>query len=121
MQTPDTDAGSHWVILLAIAGVSTVSAVWGYDMVACRGLIAGAVSTAMKLGFLVFVSPPALAMALLLFAAFGGIGLGLAALPIFRDRKELLLFLLPVTVLFISVVIAMSGHIPIRCALSPWR
>jgi hypothetical protein len=102
--------------LLAIAYASTVSAVWGYDAVACRGFLAGAVSTFLKLGFLVFVDPSTLITAVSLFLAFVGVGFALAALPVFRERRELLFFLIPVTALLVGIAIAASGEIQLKCS-----
>ena len=108
-------------IVFLIGYVTTIAGVWGYDMVACRGLVAGAVSALQRLAFLVFVSPRVLVAVLVLFACCTAAGFALAALPVFRQRKELLLVVLPVAAFLVGYGVAMSGAMPVGCSLSPWR
>jgi hypothetical protein len=121
MQTPNSRTAWSPLLLVATAFAATVSAVWGYDLVICRGLLAGSVSTLLRVGFLVLVSPSALITVGAIFAAFTGLGIALAALPIFRKRKELLCFLMPVAALLLGVAVATLTGIQIKCALYPWR
>lgn len=121
MQLPDSHSKSSWGIVVLIGYASTISAVWGYDIVACRGVIAGAASALMRLSFLVFVSPSVLTTVLLMFACWAVVAFALGALPLFRERKELLLFVLPVAALLVGIWAATSGEIQVRCSLYPWR
>lgn len=108
-------------IVFLIGYVTVITGVWGYDMVACRGLVAGAVSALQRLAFLVFVSPRVLVTVLVLFACATAAGFALGALAPFRPRKELLLFVLPVAAFLVGYGVATSGGIPVGCSLSPWR
>lgn len=74
----------------------------------------------MRLSFLVLVSPSVLIMALILFACCTAVGLAMTALPIFRERRELLLFILPVVAFLVGISAASSADIHFQCALSPW-
>ena len=121
MHTPVNNFKTPTGIVFLIGFVSTIGAVSGYDVVACRGVIAGIVSALMRLSFLVFVSPSALIAALVLFDCCVDVGLAVGALPIFRERKELLLLILPVTAFLVGMSVASSFDMPIRCSLSPWR
>jgi hypothetical protein len=121
MQPPNGGSKSPWRIVLLIGYASTIAGVWGYDMVACRGVIAGTASALLRLTFLVFVSPGVLGTVLLLLACCAAAGYALAALPLFRERKELLLFLLPVAALLVGISAATSGGMQVQCALSPLR
>lgn len=113
-------ARSLWAIVILIGYVSAMSAVWGYDMVACRGFVVGTVSALMRLAFLVFVSPSVLLTVLLLFSCCALTGYFLAALPVFRERRELLLLILPVATFMIGASAAASGAVPAGCSLAPW-
>ena len=117
--------GSHrvasWGIVLLTGYVSTIAAVWGYDIVACRGVFAGIASALLRLAFLVFVSPTALVAVVASMAVCSAAGLALGWIPVFRERKELLLFLLPVATFLVGLSVASNFDVPVRCALSPWR
>lgn len=105
-----------------MAYASTVAAVWGYNMVACGGLIASAASTLFTFCLLMFVRPGLGATVVLVFACSLGLGLALAAHRSFRERKELLFFLLPVASFLIGILLAMSGEVPVHCpSLGAWR
>jgi len=121
LQPPRSQSSTPGGIVFLIGYASTVSAVWGHDIVACSGVGAGVLSALLRLSFLVFVSPSALAVALLLLLACTALALAVGALPVFRDRKELLLLLLPVAWLLIGLSVGSLGLIDARCSLSPWR
>jgi hypothetical protein len=105
-----------------MAYASTVAAVWGYNMVACGGVIASVASTLITFCILVFVRPGIGVAVLLVFACSAGIGLALSAHRSFRERKELLFFLLPVASLLIGTALAMSGEVQVKCpSLGRWR
>jgi len=121
VQPPRNPSKTPKGIVFLIGYAATISAVWGYDMVVCRGVLAGVASTLLRLAFLVFVSPSVLATVLFLVACGSAVAFALGALPLFRERKELLLFVVPVASLLIGIAAASSAGIPIRCSLSPWR
>ena len=108
-------------MVFLVGYASTVSGVWGYDLLACRGIAAGTASALLRLTFLVFVTPGVFFTVLLLFVCCTAMAFALGALPVFRERKELLLFVLPVAAFLVGISAATSGEIPVRCALSPWR
>jgi hypothetical protein len=108
--------------IVVLAGyVGVIAGVWGHDLVACRGFVPGAISALQRLAFLVFVSPPVLATVLGLFAGCTVAAFALAALPAFRQRRELLLIVLPVAMFLVGYGVAASGDLAVRCSLSPWR
>lgn len=121
MQSPLSSSKSPKGIIFLIGYVSTISAVLGYDILACHGLFAGVVSALMRLSFLVFVSPSVLATILFLLACCSAVAFAVGALPIFRERKELLLFVVPVATFLLGISAASSGDIQLGCSLSPWR
>ncbi|HMZ86331.1 MAG TPA: hypothetical protein PKN26_13385 [Giesbergeria sp.] len=121
MQSPRIHSKSPRGIVFLIGYVATISAVLGYDMVVCRGIFAGVLSALLRLGFLVFVSPSVLATVLFLVAFCSAVAFALGALPLFRERKELLLFVIPVAALLLGIAAASNAGIPVRCSLSPWR
>lgn len=99
---------------------STVAAVWGYSMVGCGGLWSGVMWTLATFGLLMFVRPEVLVTVLLVFASSAGIGLALSAHRLFRERKELLSFLLPVAALLIGIAVAKYGDVHLKCSLGTW-
>jgi hypothetical protein len=106
----------------AVAGVTTIGAVWGYGTQACGGVFIAAVWTVMMLGFLVLVDLPTLGGALLVFAASAVAALALAASGPLRERKELLLLLLPVIAFAAGLAVAMQGDlVGVKCAMGRWR
>jgi hypothetical protein len=106
----------------AMAYASTVAAVWGYSMVACGGLVASAASTLISFCILVFVRPGVGIPVLLVFACSVGVSLALSAHRSFRERRELLFFLLPVASLLIGAAFAISDEVQVTCpSLGPWR
>jgi hypothetical protein len=120
MQHQSIDSRSPRGIVILIGYASTISAVLGYDIVACGGVATGVASALMRLSFLVFVSASVLATVLLLFFCCSAIALAVGALPVFRERKELLLLVIPVASFLIGILAALSGEMAVRCALSPW-
>jgi hypothetical protein len=108
-------------IVILTGYAATVVGVWGYDMVACRGVGAGTLSAMMRLAFLVFVSPGVFASVVALLAGCSAAALALGALPLFRQCRELLLFVLPVAAFLVGIWLATSGAVHVRCSLAPWR
>jgi hypothetical protein len=121
MQTTERHSKLPWWFQPAMTYASTVCAVWGYNMAACGGLGAGVLWTFATFGLLVFVRPDVLVAVLLLFALSAGAGLALSAHRLFRGRKELLFFLLPVASVLIGIAVAASGDVHIKCSLGAWR
>lgn len=121
MQPPRIHSKSPRGIVFLIGYAATLSAVLGYDMVVCSGVFAGVLSALLRLGFLVFVSPGVLATVLFLLACCTAVAFAFGALPLFRERKELLLFVVPVAALLLGIAVASYAGIAVRCSLSPWR
>jgi hypothetical protein len=99
---------------------TTIFAVWGYDIVACNGFIAGAVSAAMRVGFLVFVHTPSLVACLLILALCTAVAYRLSVSAAFRSRQELLPLLLPPPALLLGVAAGKFTHLSVICTLHPW-
>jgi len=99
---------------------SAVAAVWAYDLVACGGVVAGALSTLITLSIHVFVRTDVLLAVGLAFAAGTGAGVVLARRRLFRQKQELLLLLLPVAAFLIGLGVAMSGWVRLECSQGPW-
>jgi hypothetical protein len=115
----DQSALPGWFFPAVGLGCS-VTAVWAYDIVACGGVVAGALSTLITLCILVFVRVDVLMVVGLAFAAGTGGGVALARHRWFRERKELLLLLLPVVAFLIGLGVAWSGAMRLECSLGPW-
>ncbi len=107
-----------WVLLLA-GFMSTVISMWGVETVTCDGIFAGAMSSLLKLTLHVFALPEVGLAALLVWIAGSGLAFGLSRLGLFRQRVELLLFLIPVAAYFAGVLVAKSGYLKAACALAP--
>ncbi|MEO3711247.1 hypothetical protein [Roseateles flavus] len=106
----------------AMAWAATVSAVWGLHMVACGGILASVVPTLATFCLHVFLRPDYALAVLLTAACSGATGLALARHRLFRERKELLFFLLPAAALVLGMGLAMSGGLPPHCpSLGAWR
>ena len=106
--------------VLFSAFLATVSAIFGYDLIACSGLLAGAISALMRAGFLILVDPWTLVVCLGMLAAFAGIARWLATCRPFRERKELLAFVVPLSAFMGGIAVGMFSDMGIRCALHPW-
>lgn len=117
---PSAHRHSSGVIVLFSAFAAAVSAIWGYDTIACQGLFSGAISALMRAGFLVFVHGWTLAGCLGLLASFAAIAHWLSLRPPFRRREELLMFVLPVLAFVGGIVVGTHAHIGLRCSLHPW-
>lgn len=115
-----TELRSKGIVVLFSAFGATVSAIWGYDTVACKGILAGAVSALMRSGFLVFVHIPTLLACLGLLALFLAAAHGLTRSVAFKNRQELLTFVLPVFAFLAGLVVAKVLGIAFRCTLYPW-
>jgi hypothetical protein len=113
--------GLPWWFFPALAYASTVAAVWGFSTVACGGVVRGALGTLLTLCLMMFVSLKVLAVVLLVVAGSAGAALALSAHRWFRDRRELLFFLLPVASLGIGAGVALGFEPQVTCAFGPWR
>lgn len=111
---------SNGVVVLFSAFVAAVSALWGHDTVACDGFVAGAFSTLMRAGFLVFVDPWTLVGCLGLLGLLLGVAQWLVGTAAFRARQELVAFLLPVSAFLAGVAAGMLGGLGVACSLRPW-
>ncbi len=109
-----------WWFFPSMAFSSAVAAVWGYNTVGCGGLVSGVMWTIFTFCLLMFIQPEVLAAVLLVFASSAGIGLALSAHRLFRERKELLSFLLPVAALLIGIAVAKYGDVHLKCSLGTW-
>lgn len=118
--TPRADQPSRVGIVLLSAFAATVSAIWGYDTIACNGLLAGALSALTRAGFLVFVHTGTLAGCLGLLALFIVVAHWLTRRRALENRQELVTFVLPVAALLGGLALGMFAHIGLRCALHPW-
>lgn len=107
-------------IVLVSAFGAAVTALWGYDTVACNGLMAGALSALLRASFLVFVHAWTLAACLGLFLLFLGLAYGLARCGFMRQRQELLTLALPVFAFAAGAASANLGNVGLMCALHPW-
>lgn len=116
----DASQQSNGLVVLFSALLATVSAILGHDAIACSGFMAGAISALMRACFLVFVHPWTLVMCLGLLTAFAGIARWLAICRLFRERKELLAFVLPLLALLGGIAVGMFADLGVRCALHPW-
>ncbi len=106
----------------AMAGAATVSAVWGYHMVVCGGILASVVPTLATFCLHVFLRPDYALAVLLTATCSGATGLTLARHRLFRERKELLFFLLPAAAMVLGLGLALSGGLPPHCpSLGAWR
>lgn len=121
MQAAERASKLPWWFHPAMAYAMTVSAVWGYNMAACAGLGASVLWTFATFGLLVFVRPDVLVAVVLLFACSAAVGLALSAHRLFRERRELLFFLLPVASLLSGIAVATYGDVHIKCSLGAWR
>lgn len=111
-----------WWLFPAMVWAATVSAVWGYHMVACGGFIASVVPTLATFCLLVFLRPEYGLAVLLIVACSTTTGFALSRHRLFRERRELLFFLLPVAALVLGMGLAMSGVLPLTCpSLGAWR
>lgn len=109
-----------WLILLS-GFMSTVISMWGFETVTCDGILAGAMSSLLKLTIHVFAKPEVGLAALLVWVAGSGLAFGLSRLSLFRKRLELLLFLIPVAAYICGMVAAKSALLQAACALAPLR
>ncbi|MBL0040630.1 MAG: hypothetical protein KA505_10345 [Xanthomonadales bacterium] len=116
----NADQRSNGIVVLLSAFLATVSALLGYDTIACHGLLAGAGSALLRAGFLVFVHPGTLVTCLGLLALFAGIAHGLTRWSPFRARRELVTFLLPVSAFLAGMAVGFYTTIGPECALHPW-
>lgn len=117
---PDAYRRSNGVVVLFSSFLATVSALLGYDAIACKGILAGVLSAMMRAGFLVFVHPGTLLVCLALLVLFAGIAHGLTRCVPFRERRELVPLCLAVSALLGGMAVGKFGDIGIRCALHPW-
>jgi hypothetical protein len=115
----DADQKSNGVVVLFSGFAATVSAIWGYDAIACKGVLAGAASAIMRAGFLVFVHSPTLLGCVGLLAAFLGVAHWLTRRPAFRKRQELVTFVLPTLALLGGIALGVWADIGLICALHP--
>ena len=105
-----------------MAWAATVSAVWGHHMVACGGFIPSLVPTVATFCLFVFLRPEYALAVLLTMACSAATGIALARHRLFRGRRELLFFLLPVTALVLGMGLAISAGPPLNCpSLGAWR
>lgn len=119
MVAQNTSKQPNGMVVLVSALMSAVSAIWGYEFIACNGLIAGALSTLMRAGFLVFVHLPTLAGCVGLVAFFGLTSYWLVGRRMLRDRQELLTIALPVIAFSAGIAVGMLSS-GVECALHPW-
>lgn len=117
---PETQQHSNGIIVLFSAFAASVSAIWGYDTVACKGILAGAMSALMRAGFLVFVHPWTLFGCIGLFAVFLAAAYALSRSAAFRNRQELLSLALPVLAFPSGLAAAKFSGIAFSCTLHPW-
>lgn len=111
---------SNALVVLFSAFLATVSAILGHDAIACSGFLSGAISALMRACFLVFVHPLTLVVCACLLGALAGIARCLAVSRLFRERKELLLFILPLSALLGGIAVGVFADLGVRCALHPW-
>lgn len=114
------DAQSGGIVVLFSAGLATVSALLGYETIACNGVLAGALSALLRAGYLVFVHPWTLLGCLALLALFAAIAQGLTCWPPLRKRKELVAFILPASALLAGLAVGKFAPLGLKCALHPW-
>jgi hypothetical protein len=109
------------VYRLFAAFQATIMAVWGFETIVCRGLVAGLFSTLLQAGFRVVFHLPTLAAAVAVFLLCLGLGHWLAQRRPFRGREALLLFALPAAAFVGGLAVAGFAGTGVLCALHPWR
>jgi hypothetical protein len=116
----ETQRHSNGFVVLFSAIAASITAIWGYDTVACRGILAGAMSALMRAGFLAFVHTGTLLGCIGLFAVFLAAAYGLTRSAAFRNRQELLSLALPVSAFPGGLAAAKFSGVAFGCTLHPW-
>lgn len=121
VQSQERGPALPWWFFPGVGFMSSVAAVWAYDSVACGSVLEGALSTLITLCIYVFVRVDVLIVVLLVFATSAGAGVALSRHRPLREKRELLMFLMPVAWLLIGLAAGMSGAMPMECSLGPWN
>lgn len=116
----DASQQSNGLVVLFSAFLATLSAILGHDAITCSGFLAGTISALVRACFLVFVHPRTLVVCLGMLGAFACIARWLAICRLFRKRKELLAFFLPLSALLGGSAVGMFADWGMGCAIHPW-
>lgn len=109
-----------FALLLAAFG-GAITLVWGFETIACKGVVAGAIAAAMRASFLALTHLPELGLQLLIFGAHFAVAYAATRRGPFRAREELLTMVLPVLSFVVGLAAASTIWAESQCALHPWR